>query len=52
MDPDGRLCELDRMSHGLVLVYSIHPNYHQNMWNQLFWTQKQLWYAAQDGESI
>ena len=52
MDPEGRLCELDRQSQKLELVYSTHRAYRKGGWRQMQWSQAMLWKAAQDGEQL
>jgi hypothetical protein len=52
MDPEDRICELDRNSHESELVYSRHPSHsgiHGMAWDQMSWSQARLWEQSQKG---
>lgn len=52
MDPEGRICELDRNSHERELVYICHPTYkgvNDTAWDEMNWSQARLWNQAQSG---
>lgn len=47
MDPEGRLCELDRSNAHRVLVYSKYPG--DVDWDEMSWSQASLFKRAQEG---
>jgi hypothetical protein len=52
MDPEGRICELDRKSRNSELVFSKHPDYpgvEGTDWDEINWSQRVLWEATQKG---
>ncbi|KIW00059.1 uncharacterized protein PV09_08403 [Verruconis gallopava] len=51
MDPERRLCELDRGSNDRELVFSTHPAYGEG-WNEMTWSQALLWETAQNDPTL